>query len=184
MRYVETPANLRELLHICGSLKVDQIYRFFSDTVDSGNLEYYIQSLIDYNLADFDEGKGILSWHKSSNEPTLTEANMKDRITAFWVIASFYSGNIREIIPMNYPSQFMFITADNQVYDLSVIASKSVANIWARTQKIYQIQGVEDEVNHIAIVNSKSLGEDLGPFGFDSYCTFDKNHLPTYGTWY
>ena len=67
MRYVETPANLRELLHICGSLKVDQIYRFFSDTVDSGNLEYYIQSLIDYNLADFDEGKGILSWHKSSN---------------------------------------------------------------------------------------------------------------------
>ena len=180
MLYEATPNNLRLAVRTAGYLAREQLIRFFSDTDDALNVEYYIREFVAERILDYDEKVDVLSWHSG---PKVGAADIANRIKAFWIITSFRSKAVKEILLLPYPSQFIFITSDNAVYDISVCSSTMEAMLVERNRKMTLCEGVEDEVNHIAIVNSERLGEQLGAYGFDSYCTLDREHRPHYCTW-
>ena len=71
MLYEATPDNLRLVVRTAGTLLRDQLLRFFSDTDDSLNVEYYIKELAAQRIFDYDDGKETVSWHTASR---VTEA--------------------------------------------------------------------------------------------------------------
>ena len=103
MLYEATPDNLRLVVRTAGTLLREQICRFFSDTDDSLNVEYYIKELTAQRIFDFEEEKDTVSWHTA---PRANEASVQARIQAFWIIASFRSRAVKEIVLLPYPSQF------------------------------------------------------------------------------
>ena len=180
MLYEATPDNLRLVVRTAGTLLRDQLLRFFSDTDDSLNVEYYIKELAAQRIFDYDDGKETVSWHTASR---VTEAVAQARIQAFWIIASFRSRAVKEIVLLPYPSQFLFLTHTNDVYDISCCTGTTDAMLVKRARQATICEGVEDEVNHIALVTSERVGRQLGAYGFDSYCVLDGNCKPQYRTW-
>lgn len=180
MIYESTPHNIIGLLSSVECASRDQLVKFFSDASDAPNVEYYLEQLTKNRILNYDEAKKRYSLH---NGPMLKEPVIQNRIKAFWVIAAIMSNGITDVSLMPYPSQFMFITVENEVYDLTVCASKTDALVAAKKLRMWQLEGVEDEVNHVLIVDSEDMGRELGEYGFDFYCVIDRNHKPRYFTW-
>ena len=180
MIFEATPDNLRLLVRTAGCLQKEQLLRFFSDTDDTLNVEYYIRELVAQRIMDYDEGKDRVSWHTA---PKIKEPAVHARIWTFWVPVSFRSKAIKDIILLPYPSQFLFITHGNDVYDVSFCSGTTDAMLMERNRRATLCEGIDDEVNHIAVVNSEGIGRQLGAYGFDSYCVLDRNFKPQYYTW-
>lgn len=180
MLYESTPDNMTALVRTVGYISKEQMLRFFRDVDDPVRNDYFIKQLWKNRLFDIDDAKGIISWHMG---PKINEREIKRRIRAFWVIASFKSKNIRDVILLSYPFQFMFVTHNNEVYDIAVLSSKEEATVAQRKLSMWRVEGVEDDVNHIAIVGTEAFGKTLEPYGFDSYCVLDRSYKPKYGTW-
>ena len=180
MIYESTVDNLITLMRVVGCLKKDQILAFFSDCTDANNVDYYIKQLIQHRILDYDEKKDLVSYHLA---PKIKDAEMLKRIQAFWVVVSFRSNNVRELALMPYPTQFILVTDDNEVYDLTVCMARTDAQLAARVRKAGEIAGVPDEVNHVAITNTVADGEELAKYGFDSFCVINANKVPEYHTW-
>lgn len=173
MLYTKTEYNILHLLNITGTLKREQLTRFFSDHTAENyytieRVEYILKKLCDnsYLRYDFDADT-----YSSVNAPQISNEIMQRRIKAFWVIANTSSRDILQILKLEYPAQFMFITADNEVFDITVVYSLSDAanasSMWAK-----HTCG-EDQVFHIAVVNDRDLGLALDRYGFDCYCMID-----------
>ena len=181
MLYESTPNNIAAFMHAVGVAKKQQILKFFSDVPDAVQIEYMLDQLVKDRLLDYNESTEIYNWHTMAK---INDSDKRLRILALWVIASFRSNQVREISLLLYPSQFLFVTHDNEVYDITVCHTKSEAALAARKLRMSRIEGVEDDINHIAVVNSDALGVEIGAYGiFDSYCILDKAHKPRYGTW-
>lgn len=180
MIYESTINNLIVLVRSIGALSIDQIEYFFRDAADKDNIPYYINQLAKSRVFDVDEQEGIVMSHGQTH---MKDYEKKKRIHAFWVVAEFGSENVREIIPLAYPSQILFITTDNEVYDLTVCLVASDAQLAYRDRKTSVPDGVIDLVNHIAIVASRQEGEALSAYEFDSFCVLDVNKKPQYYTW-
>ena len=180
MLYEATPDNLRLVVRTAGALAREQLLRFFSDTDDTLNVEYYIKELVAQRIFDYDQGKDIVSWHTA---PQAAPSLVSSRIQAFWIIVSFRSKYIKEIVLLPYPSQFLFITHGNDVYDISFCSGTTDAMLVKRAREATLCEGLPDEVNHIALVSSEKVGQQLGAYGFDSFCVLDQDHKPQYRTW-
>lgn len=77
----------------------------------------------------------------------------------------------------------MFITEDNQCYEVTVCNDFAIAQVAMINREKGIPKGTLDEVNHIVLVPSTEFGEQLGSYGFDSYCFLDANNIPQYGVW-
>ncbi len=181
MIYESTPRNIYKFMRNVGVARKEQILRFFSDERDAVRLEYYLEQMIKNRMLDYDERTEVFSWHRMVK---VVEQEVKLRLKALWVVVAFKSSRVREIVLLNYPFQFLIITHDNLVYDISCCYETIDATLAMRTYNLNRIDGIEDEINHIAIVDSEELGNKIGTLGFfDSYCILDKNHKPKYSTW-
>lgn len=180
MLYESTLDNILALVHATGYIQKEQLLRFFSDVKDSINVEYYLAQLVKNRLMDCDERTNIISWHGIRK---IRSSEVQRRIQSLWILVSFRSMNVRDITLLPYPAQYMFVTHANDVYDVTTISSREEAAVAQKKMRLGQIEGVEDDVNHIAIVDNEALGQELGPYGFDSYCLLDLAHRPRYGTW-
>ncbi len=180
MIYEATIDNLVMLLKTVGELNRDQLLRFFRNAHDSRNVDFYITQLCKDRVLDYDEARNRVRFHKA---PKIKDVEISKRIQAFWIIASFGSENVREVALLEYPSQFIFITHDNEVYDLTVCLTRSDAQMAVRYRKSCMIEGMPDDINHIAIVNTIEEGEALSAYGFDSYCILDSTKAPHYYEW-
>lgn len=180
MLYELTSDNIIALVRAVGYINREQLLRFFSDATDPSVTDYYIDQLCKTRMFDYDENKNIVSWHMAC---PISDNEIKRRVRALWVVASFKSKNIRDITLLSYPLQFMFVTHEEDVYDLAVLSSKEEAAVAQRKLRGLRIEGVEDDINHIAIVDTETLGKSLGNYGFDSYCVLDRSYKPKYGTW-
>lgn len=180
MIYKNTPDNIIYILRKVGALKKEQLIRFFSDAEDSFNVPYYIEELIDERVIDYNEKYDILSWH---NAHIKIGPEMARDIKAFWIPASFKSSKVLDIIPVPYPSQFLFITHDNKVYDITVCDSELQGMMAESVRKLYQVDGMEDEVFHIAVINHKEDNKEIAGFGFDAYCIYNRSYEPKYYEW-
>lgn len=186
MIYEATIDNLRMLLRTCGVLEREQLYRFFSSCQDAGRMDFYIDQLTREKvfLSNPLYPNRVIYRHQAF--PHVKQAELSKRLQAFWVIASFGCDNILDVSLMEYPTQYMFITSGNEVYDLTVC--KQAADGFAALRKREELMrrmpvGVEDEVNHIAVVDSESVGKAIERYGFDSFCILDADRVPRYQTW-
>ena len=187
MIYEATVDNLRALMRACVVLDREQIYRFFSAHHDKEKIDFFIDFLIKERVLDEDETKKSRVWLHRQSRPVSRpqEGQIAARIKAFWVIASFGSDNIADIALLEYPAQFMFVTSDNEIYDLTVCDSPQVAAVAAHKRALFALRDskYEDDVNHIAIVDSEKVGLAISDYGFDSFCILDANKVPRYQQW-
>lgn len=166
-----------DIIRNVGTVKPEQLRRFFSDAEDAHYIEHYLNNFISERKIDYNKIKDEVSWH---NGAKLTAVQAKNYMKAFWVIVPFRSGYIRDILPMKGVTQFIFITTDNSVYDVANIFSIQEAQYAYIEREKTLFHDMEDEVNHIAIVDSAELGDQLAAYNFDSYCILDKNYKPQY----
>lgn len=182
MEFESTRAAMNELVKNVGTIKVEQLVRFFRDATDASNMEHYIKSSILSRTFDYDQVRNEVSAHTA---PEQREDTIRRKIMAFWVIAYFGYSNVREVLSLKYPSQFLFITEDNSIYDLTVCNSEQEAAVAMRVLKQFTLSNGQDVVNHIAILRSlsnKALCTAVLDMGFDSICVFDEDKIPTYYT--
>lgn len=115
--------------------------------------------------------------------PELKTDVLRRRLHALWVLASFESDEVRQVYLAKYPSQIMFITEDNQCYEVTCCYDTTTAQLAMSVRQSGIPKGMNDEVNHIALISHPNFAKDLQPYGFDSFCYLDKNHNPQYGVW-
>lgn len=162
-----------------GTLRIDQLIKFFRSADDARNLDYYIKELISSGILDYDKGTNEVTYHNSlllSRDPVIR------RIIAFWVPAYMGFDNIREMHPLRYPSQILFGTETNETFDLSVCVTAEEGAFCRYNWDLAGIAGENDNTNHIAVVSSHEVGREILQYGFDSYCIYDDDKTPQYYT--
>ncbi len=188
MEFESTIMCMQDIINNMCTLGVDQLKWFFRNANDAFNLDYYIQTLISSPLYDFNKVKNRISYHLAPKY----KDNVIDRyILAFWVVAYFGYEAVREVQLLKYPSQILFITEDddefqegeskNEVYDVTVCTTEMEASVAYQNRQLYAIDGVKDEVNHIAMVTNHDIGKAVMKYGFDCYCMLDADKIPQ---WY
>ena len=111
MLHEQTPVNLAKLVREVGVVKREQLVRFFSDAEPDHIINYYIRIMTGNRLFKYDEATDIVRWH---NTPKVILEEENNRIAAFWIPVSFRSKNVKEIMVLPYPFQFLFITHESQ----------------------------------------------------------------------
>lgn len=187
MIYESTVDNVQALMRACIVLDRAQIYRFFSAHHDQSRMDFFLDFLIKERVLDADETKKNRIWLHRQARPISRpkEPYIAARIKAFWVIASFGCDNIADIALLEYPAQFIFVTTNNEIYDLTVCDNSRVAAVAAHKRALYAAHDAhyEDDVNHIAVVNDRETGLAIADYGFDSFCILDANKVPRYEQW-
>ncbi len=178
MIYEYTRFNVISLMQSVGTLEREQLVRFFSDEMQEVRLKKLLETLVLTNYLKYDENRERYSYHAS---PALSEDVTERKIHAFWPLACWGSRSVLQIYPLDYPSQFMAITPDNLVYDITVCRTPNDAQLAKTVRELQAVRGVPDDINHMAVVLSAEVGEKLKVYGFDMYCIIDPfTHTPDY----
>lgn len=178
MTFRSTQNCIQDLLRIIGTASVDQLVKFFRNAPDAANVRYYIEEMRKLSILDYEPSS---NWVRYRDAPGLNDDVERRRVMAFWIVAEFGYDFVREITPLRYPSQLLFITETDEVYDVTVCVSEKEAQLVATTRPLHSLPGVEDDVNHIALVIRPDVGDKVLKYGFDSYCVLDpKTKEPHY----
>jgi hypothetical protein len=119
--------------------------------------------------------------------PSVIDEVMERRIFAFWAVANMGSNGVYEILTTRYPTQFLVIAPDATTYDITVVETELEARVASRVMAESLLRGVEDDINHIAVLRRPTdidrLRSVLIETGFDCYCTIDfESKSVSYGT--
>ena len=167
------------LMKVMGTLRIDQLLKYFRCADNANNAGYYIKELID---------SSVLSYDKSTNEVTYNESlrfnrdPILRRIIAFWIPAYMGFENVQELYVLRYPSQILLVTESNENYDISVCVTPEEGAFVNCVRDLHLVSDVSDNVNHIAVVQNHVVGEEILKYGFDSYCILDDDKTPHYYT--
>lgn len=82
MEFISTRASPEELVLDIGSVKVEQLARFFRDAKDADNVLFYVRQFINSHIFDYNQARNEVSAHNTMPEK---EATIRRRILAFWV---------------------------------------------------------------------------------------------------
>ena len=187
MIYERAYDNIRLTISTARSIKKSQLVRFFQNQCSEKQIDYYLENLSNSNFIKYDPKSDIISW--VGGVPVKDDI-LRPRRTAFWTIAAIGSENIREFCVRGFPSQFLFITTENNVYDVTVVNSKPIAMLarmeWNRSLICNGNEKGEhgDLVNHIALIPKEYVKDldffNLEEYGFDTYCVLDSDNMPMY----
>lgn len=182
MMYKYPDKNLMALLQSVQVLKRQQILNFFSDVIDPLKMEQLLYYMTQKRFILYNEAADI---YLSVAAPEVADAVLNRRLYAFWVLAYWGSANIGQVSLMDEPSQFLATTTDNELLDITVTANYTEAVTAARLRSKYMMNGLEDDVNHIAVLlnnrDNTEIIKALKDCGYDSYCTLDSGtFMPQY----
>ena len=170
MIYRYTIDNILSLMQNMGTLKREQIKRFFSSELEPNRVEYLLNQLAIKHILIYNEDADTFSFVGAA--PYSKDAS--DRlITAFWVLVAAGSNNVQEIILTRFPTQFLFITPAGDTYDVTVVESEHDALLAQRVRSETILRGVSDIVTHLAVLNRPEDAVMLKNAGFDYYCLID-----------
>lgn len=170
MVYKYTIDNILSLMQNMGTLEKEQIKRFFASELEPNRVEYLLNQL---------EIKHILIYDQEAETYTFVGAapyekeSAKRLMKAFWVLVAAGSSSVQEIILTRYPTQFLFITHDNDAYDVTVVETAHEAILAQRVRSETIVRGVSDIVTHVAVLNNQEDAKLLKNCGFDNYCVID-----------
>lgn len=174
MIYEDTAHNMIALMHTVGTLYRKQIFKFFSDEMSTSQQQRLLNEMVKHNLLKYDPETDRYTF---SGSPKVKEEFLRRRLYAFWVIANMGSNNVVQIDLLPYPFQFSVIDIDNHPYDIMACYSEDDAMLAQRSWDTQLVKGYPDNVNHIALVAWESVGKSIAKYGFDSYCTLNKDTL-------
>ncbi len=176
MLYTELSANLYALMREVNTLHIDQIRDFFRDVKEPDfSLDYLIERLAKERVFDYDEPTGIVHFHQAGK---IKDRYIANHCRAFWVLSAIGEDKIRELIMLPYPSQFMFITDDNEVHDITFAASEEEVSLALRKFINTTPKGTTDLVEHILLLRSKGDYEKFKPYNFDTYVVLNRQNRP------
>ena len=75
--------------------------------------------------------------------------------------------------PQRASNQFVFITNDGNIFDVTVVNSESEALLAQRIRSETIIRDVSDIVSHIAVLRRPEDAYMLKGAGFDNFCVID-----------
>jgi hypothetical protein len=174
MIYNYTETNIVSLLQSVGTLEEGQLVRFFSSELQPIRVKYLLNELVLNRVITFDKDHCTYS---AVGTPSVIDEIVERRILAFWAVANMGSNGVYEILTTRYPTQFLVIAPDATTYDFTVIESDLEARVAARVLAESLMRGVEDDINHVAVLRRPSEVERLRSVlietGFDCCCTID-----------
>jgi len=170
MIYRYTIDNILTLMQNMGTLKREQIKRFFSSELEPNRVEYLLNQLAIKHILIYDEDADTFSFVGAA--PYSKDASER-LMRAFWVLVAAGSSNVQEIMLTRYPTQLLFISPENDAYDVTVVNTSHEAILAQRVRSETIMRGVSDIVTHVAVLQKKSDVTLLQNCGFDCYCTID-----------
>lgn len=184
MIYNYTETNIVSLLQSIGTLHEDQLIRFFSDELQPIRVKYLLNELTLNREITYDKDRKL---YTAVGAPSVIDEVMERRIFAFWAVANIGSNGVYEILTTRYPTQFLVIAPDATTYDITVVETELEARVASRVMAESLLRGVEDDINHIAVLRRPTdidrLRSVLIETGFDCYCTIDfESKSVSYGT--
>lgn len=162
----------RAMLHVinqAGTIKIEHLRTFF-DSFSVGEIAAALKSLAVYKYIDFDTN--IVRARKLS----YSAEEEKQIHAAFSIIADYGCRAVKDLWRASTPSQFIFYTEDNALYDITFIKSESAQQTAALVNRLwsaYQVDGYPDCVNHIAVTYEDKIATALKKMGFDFVVTID-----------
>jgi len=172
-----TKDNIIYTMKAMGTLRVDQLMKYFRSADDAQKVAFYITELIDSHILTYDKGTNEVTFRDSlrlNRDPVIR------RIMAFWILAYMGYDKIQELYSLRYPSQVLYVTETNESYDISVCVTADEGAFAECARQLYLIPGAPDNVNHIAVVPDHEVGKKVLEYNFDSYCIFDEDKVPHY----
>ncbi len=170
MLYKYTIHNLLSLMQTAGTLKREQIKKFFSCELEPNRVEHLLNQLAIKHILSYNEKEDTFTFIGAA---PYSDENSKKLIYSFWVLVAAGSNNVQEIMLTRYPTQFLFITPNNEAFDVTVVQSSHEALLAQRVRSESLSRGVSDIVTHVAVLYKKSDVKLLENCGFDCYCIID-----------
>ena len=177
MLYRYTIDNLLSLMQTVGTLKKEQIVRYFMHELPDYRVEYLLNQLVIKHILVFDEATECYSFVGAAHFKKETQDKL---IRAFWVLVAAGSGSIQEIMIPHYPTQFLAILHTGKVFDVTVVDSPHDALLAQRIRSESLFRGVSDIVTHVALLRRADDVYMLSGCGFDNYCLVDPS-IPEIG---
>ena len=187
--------NMINVVRSVGTVSVPQLVYFFRDVCpNKTDVELCIKDLMIRHILIYNKAYNWVSFHSAPKEK---DEMIRRKVMAFWIIANVASDNVREIYPMGYPSQLIFVVeregydpedtaaedadinsekADEYsgFYDITVCEDLKDASLYGVTKNLNE-RSILDDVNHIALVPNDEVGREALKYGFDNYCILAKD---------
>lgn len=176
MLYMDLSSNLYALMREVNTLHIDQLRDFFRNYQEADlSLDYLVERLAKERVLDYDKPTGIVHFHQAGK---IKDRYIANYCKAFWVLSAIGEEQTREVIMMPYPSQYMFITDDNEVHDITLATSEEEVSLALRKFINGTPKGTTDLVEHILLLKSKADYEKYKPYNFDTYVVLNRQHRP------
>lgn len=170
MIYLYPEDNLKDLVQRLPAMVPEQLVYFFRDSVSESKAQAMVDTMIiNHEIVMTSETK----YYQSHLAPFRKREFLKNFVKAFWVIADFGSNNIRFITEAEYPAQYIFVSPDDTVYDITVLESEEMAALGKRVRDLQRVGDGDDAVNHLAVINDSADIEIYREYGYDFFYTVD-----------
>lgn len=179
MMYETLRDNLTLFISTFGIVKRRHIMNLFAKNHAPKAIKYHMDALIRECRVLLDEDGNVVSKHS----PHLTREYMMAQFKALDVLCNFQDTDIRAFYPAQYPCSLLFITEDNDVYDVTVIDYNNynaLSNLIPIIRSSQLPKDIEDIVYHIAVVPSSDFIPMIANLPFDQYCVLDDDGNPEF----
>ena len=175
--------SMYNFINKIGAVSYEQIQLMYGNVYDKDTIKWSVKQLIAECLISKDSETDLITRRGNID---LSDFQQKQRTNAAWIIASMGVSKIREFWASDYPCQFLIITEDDEVYDITTFSAytvDSLSMIVPIRRKAMLSEDAEDSIIHIALVADKEVANDIQNLEFDTYCILDKEHKPHYYDW-
>lgn len=176
MIYKLTKANIYTLMRAIGYATEEQLIQFFRDAEDAYNVPYYIHNMVNQRNLAMDKRSGVVSDFRVI--PMKSDA-IHTRIYVFWLLAALGSEKIRDISTMEYPGEIVYVTDENEVFEITFINDLAIARLAMNKRHAREMKELPpDDTHQVALVLDEEIGQKMEAYGFDCYCLLDTEHKP------
>ena len=179
MRMTILNDSIRLFLEHTGLASRAQLERFFAKRPDIGYLDPILNSLVRGKKIDYD---ATLSLYTADYRAMhlMSEREIQNRVKAVWCLTAYSERELFQFYALRYPLQLGFITANNTVYDITVLDSRAEAQLaYAKFSRLTPPM-TDDLIRHIAVVPDGELGKITALYGFSSYCLLTEDNTPKF----
>lgn len=179
MLYTSLKECLLHTINRVGFISSDQVLMMCRGLGDP-NIKVALRDLTAHSYVQYDPQRNL---YMSKIRPSLSESALQLLLRAVWVPANFGIKNIRDIWTTDYPSQLIFITEDNAIYDVTVYSISDAPSITLLVNRLWKAktpEGQEDIVNHVAVVPLKKMVNELKNVGYDYICSIEPDGTAQY----
>lgn len=153
-------------------VRLRQIRKFFSDW-GASDVDFFLTNLLSTNQLTLHDEQ-FVSVARHLPQPVSYYYPCMDAID---VMVMLRSQNVTWMGKLDFPTEILFVTTDNEVYDVTVFD-----DLWAtkyslipRTRNKCLPPGESDPVKHVAVVPDEGIANAIDELGFFWYAIVDRD---------